>query len=287
MSKVWLITGSSRGLGRALAEAVLEKGETLVATARNTASLADLAEKYGDKVRLVTLDVTDGKAARQAVKAAVEAFGRLDIVVNNAGYGNIAPIEDVTEDDFRAQMEVNLYGVFHVTRAAIPVMRAQKSGHIIQISSIGGGIGTAGLSAYQSAKFAVEGFSEVLNGEVSPLGIKVTIVEPGGFRTDWAGSSMTIAEIREAYQPSIGGLVSYLAGNGGKETGDPARGAQAILAVAGIEKPPLRLLLGSDAARIAEAAGKRREEEDLAWRELTLSTDFDEDATKRALAWKS
>ncbi len=287
MSKIWLITGSSRGLGRVLSEAVLDAGDKLVATARNIASLADLAEKHSDRVRLVTLDVTDGPAAQQAVKAAVDAFGRLDIVVNNAGYGNIAPIEDVTEEDFRAQMDVNFYGVFHVTRAAIPVMRAQKSGHIIQISSIGGRIGTAGLSAYQSAKFAVEGFSEVLNGEVGPLGIKVTIVEPGGFRTDWAGSSMTIADIREAYQPSIGRLVSHIQANGGRETGDPAKGARAILEIAGIEKPPLRLLLGSDAAWIAEAAGKRQQEEDLAWRKLTLSTDFDEEATKKALAWKS
>lgn len=287
MSKVWLITGSSRGLGRALAKAVLEKGDRLVATARDTASLADLAEKHGDKVRLATLDVTNGLVAQQAVKAAVDAFGRLDVVVNNAGYGNIAPIEDVAENDFRAQMEVNFYGVFHVTRAAIPVMRAQKSGHIIQISSIGGRTGTAGLSAYQSAKFAVEGFSEVLNGEVSPLGIKVTIVEPGGFRTDWAGSSMTIADISEDYQPSIGRLVSHLEENGGQETGDPAKGAKAIVEIAGIEKPPLRLLLGSDAAWIAEAAGKRQQEEDLAWRKLTLSTDFDEEATKKAFAWKS
>jgi NAD(P)-dependent dehydrogenase (short-subunit alcohol dehydrogenase family) len=287
MSKIWLITGSSRGLGRALSEAVLEAGDRLVATARNVASLADLAERHGDRVRLETLDVTDGPAAEQAVKAAVDAFGRLDIVVNNAGYGNIAPIEDVTEVDFRAQMDVNFYGVFHVTRAAIPVMRAQKSGHVIQISSIGGRIGTAGLSAYQSAKFAVEGFSEVLNGEVSPLGIKVTIVEPGGFRTDWAGSSMTISDISEAYQPSIGRLVSHLETNCGRETGDPAKGANAILEIAGIDKPPLRLLLGSDAAWIAEAAGRRQQAEDLAWRELTLSTDFDEEATRKALAWKS
>lgn len=286
MPKTWLITGSSRGLGRALAEAVLEKGDNLVATARNTAALADLKQTYGDRVQLAALDVTDGDAARAAVQIAVDVFGRLDVLVNNAGYGNIAVIEDIDEADFRAQMEVNFYGVFHGTRAALPVMRAQGAGHIIQISSIGGRVATPGLSAYQSAKFAVEGFSEVLIGEVAPFGIKVTIVEPGGFRTDWAGSSMTVAAIPDDYQASLGFLLGYLEANGGKETGDPAKAAEAIFSIAGTETPPLRLLLGSDAVRIAEMAGKARDAGDLQWRQLSLSTDFDAEATKKAMEWK-
>lgn len=149
-------------------------------------------------------------------------FGRLDVVVNNAGYGDIAPIEDVQDDAFRAQFETNFFGVYNVTRAALPVMRAQGAGHIIQFSSIGGRFGAPGLAAYQSAKFAVGGFSEVLAREVAPLGIKVTVIEPGGFRTDWAGSSMKIADIRPEYQATVGGLARYLRENTGKETGDPA-----------------------------------------------------------------
>jgi NAD(P)-dependent dehydrogenase (short-subunit alcohol dehydrogenase family) len=192
MSSVWFITGSSRGIGYELAKAVLAAGHRLVATARRPDDLAALVAQYGERVRAVALDVTDPASARAAVQQAVEAFGRLDVVVNNAGYGNIASIEEGDDADFRAQMETNFYGVANVTRAALPVLRTQRSGHIIQISSIGGRVGSPGLAAYQSAKWAVEGFSEVLSKEVAPLGIKVTIVEPGGFRTDWAGSSMTI-----------------------------------------------------------------------------------------------
>lgn len=179
MSKVWFITGSSRGLGRALAEAVLANGDKLVATARNPQQLADLEERYGGQIFAVTLDVTDPGETEAAIAAAVERFGRLDVVVNNAGYGNISAIEETSLDDFRAQMETNLWGVIHVTKAALPVLREQGSGHFLQISSIGGRAGAPGLAAYQSAKWGVEGFSEVLAKEVAPLGIKVTIVEPG------------------------------------------------------------------------------------------------------------
>src|SRR5437899_4696138 len=194
MSKVWLITGSSRGLGRALAEAALAEGHRLVATARNPAQLADLVERYGDQVRAVALDVTDARAASDAVKTAVDAFGRLDVLVNNAGYGDVGSIEDTSLADFRAQIETNLFGVITVTKAAIPLMREQRSGHIIQFSSIGGRVGAMGRAPYSAAKWGVEGFSEVLAKEVGPLGIKVTIVEPGGFRTDFAGSSTTIRD---------------------------------------------------------------------------------------------
>ena len=196
MSKVWLITGSSRGLGRALAEAVLAAGHNLVATARNPAQLNDLVKRYGDEVRTVALDVTSARAAADAIRTAVDAFGRLDVLVNNAGYGNIGSIEDTSLEDIRAQIETNLFGVIIVTKAAIPIMRQQGSGHIIQLSSIGGRVGATGRAPYSTAKWGVEGFSEVLANEVGPLGVKVTIIEPGGFRTDFAGSSTTIREGR-------------------------------------------------------------------------------------------
>jgi NAD(P)-dependent dehydrogenase (short-subunit alcohol dehydrogenase family) len=273
MSKVWLITGSSRGLGRELAKAVLAAGDRLVATARKAQDLRDLVSQYGDRVRAVPLDVTEPEAARAAVAAATSAFGRLDVVVNNAGYANVNSIEDVAEDDFRAQIETNFFGVVNVTRAALPVLRAQRDGHFIQISSIGGRMGSAGLAAYQSAKWAVEGFSEVLLKEVGPLGLRVTIVEPGGMRTDWAGSSMRIDEIQPDYQATVGGIAQLR--NHATARGDPAKAARAILRIASEKQPPLRLLLGSDAVFLAEALAAARAAEDANWRPLGASIDFD------------
>ena len=274
MSKIWLITGSSRGLGRDLAKAVLASGDRLVATARKPEQLRYLVDQYGDQVRAVALDVTDPASARAAVAAAVSNFGRLDVVVNNAGYANISSIEDAAEEDFRTQFETNFFGVFHVTRAALPVLRAQGSGHIIQISSIGGRVGSAGLGSYQSAKWAVEGFSEVLARETAPFGVKVTIVEPGGFRTDWAGSSMRVDAFNAAYQQTVGALTAYR-GNPQLAHGDPEKGARAIVRIANEQSPPLRLLLGTDAVFLAKTAAVRRAEEDESWQALSRSTDFD------------
>lgn len=274
MSSVWLITGSSRGLGRALAQAVLAAGHSLIATARSTTDLAALVDQYGERVRAVSLDVTDPVSARAAVQEAVVTFGRLDVLVNNAGYGNVASIEEGDADDFRAQIETNFFGVANVTRAAIPVMRAQGAGHILQISSIGGRAGSPGLAAYQSAKWAVEGFSEVLAKEVQPLGIKVTIVEPGGFRTDWAGSSMSVTQPGEAYRESIGAFLTFR--EHAKPIGDPKKAALAILKVAGLEAPPLRLLLGTDAVMIAGMVNKAQAAGDAQWKALSLSTDADD-----------
>jgi NAD(P)-dependent dehydrogenase (short-subunit alcohol dehydrogenase family) len=271
---VWLITGSSRGLGRSLAEAVLAAGHRLVATARTPEQVADLAAHYGAQVHPVALDVTNARAARDAVQAAIDVFGRLDVVVNNAGYANLASIEDVTDDDFRAQIETNFYGVVNVTRAALPFLRTQRSGHIIQITSIGARLGSAGLAAYQSAKWAVEGFSEVLAKEVAPLGIKVTIVEPGGFKTDWAGSSMTVAPISQDYQQSIGALMEYR--RSAVQRGDPAKAAQVILRIAALDEPPFRLLLGTDAVHTAGVIAAQRAAEDEKWKSLSVTTDFDE-----------
>jgi NAD(P)-dependent dehydrogenase (short-subunit alcohol dehydrogenase family) len=279
MPQVFFLTGSSRGLGRQVAEAVLAAGHYLVATARDPASLADLAERYGSQVLPVALDVTDPGAAVAAVAAGAAAFGRIDVVVNNAGYANLAAVEDIALDDFRAQVEANLFGVVNVTKAALPVLRAAGGGHIIQVSSVGGRLATPGLSAYQAAKWAVGGFSEVLAREVGPLGIKVTVLEPGGMRTDWAGSSMRVPPVSEPYQPTVG-AVAAMHGEHGSDgaLGDPAKVAQVVLAVAAMAEPPLRLILGSEAYAYAMAAARSRAESDAAWHDLTVSTDRD-DAT--------
>ena len=274
MSQVWLITGSSRGLGRALAEAVLAAGHRLVATARNPKQLTDLVERYGDRIRAVALDVTDEPAALAAVQSTVDGFGRIDVLVNNAGYGDLASIEDTSMKDFRAQIETNLFGVINVTKAVIPAMRRQGSGLILQLSSVGGRVGPVGRGAYAAAKFGVEGFSEVLAKEVGPLGIKVTIVEPGGFRTDFAGSSTTIAPDNPAYASTVGAVARFQREYNGVQPGDPRKAAAALLHVATLDQPPLRLPLGSDAAGAVEEAERARAEADKQWRQLSESTDF-------------
>ncbi|TCC40016.1 SDR family NAD(P)-dependent oxidoreductase [Kribbella capetownensis] len=276
MSKIWLITGSSRGLGRALTEAVLAAGDRVVATARKPEQLDDLVAKYGDQVRAVALDVTDAAAARDAVRTALDEFGGLDVVANNAGYANSAAIEETPDEDFRAQIETNLFGVVNVTKAALPVFREQRSGHFLQFSSIGGRVGgTPGMGAYQTAKFAVEGFSEVLNNEMKPFGVKVTIIEPGAFRTDWGGSSMAIASVGADYDATVGELNRFRLETDGKQAGDPVKAAHAILDIVALDSPPLRLLLGKDALTHADRASRSRAEEAATWAHLTTSTDFD------------
>ncbi|MDW5323363.1 oxidoreductase [Plantactinospora sp. KLBMP9567] len=276
MARTWLITGSSRGLGRALSQEVLDRGDNLLATARQPDQLADFVTRYGDQVRPYALDVTDPAAARTAVQAAVETFGGLDVVANNAGYANSAPIEETPEEDFRAQVETNLFGVVNVTRAALPILRGQRSGHFLQFSSIGGRVGgTPGLGAYQTAKFAVEGFSEVLYNEVKPFGIRVTIIEPGAFRTDWGGASMRMAEVGEDYQQTVGRLHALRRDMDGQQAGDPERAARVIADLVGLAVPPLRLLLGSDALRLAEESAQFRSREATAWADVSRSTDYD------------
>lgn len=280
MSKVWLITGSSRGLGRNLAEAVLAQGDLLVATVRNSEQLADLVSTYGERVRAVALDVTKPEQVRTAIATAIDAFGRLDVVVNNAGYANVASIEDTSEEDWRAQIETNLWGVINVTRAALPILRKQRSGHIVQVSSIGGRTGSAGLGPYQTAKWAVEGFSEVLSREVAPLGIRVTLIEPGSFRTDWGGSSMSIPEPSEDYRGVLEGRLEYH-NRAGNEPGDPAKAAQAIMTIVNAEDPPLRLLLGKDAVLIARRVDQAKLAETDRWETLSSSTNFDDSEEHR------
>ncbi|MFI7065958.1 oxidoreductase [Kribbella sp. NPDC050124] len=275
MTKTWLITGSSRGLGRALTEAVLAAGDRVVATARRPEQLKDLVDQYGDQVRAIALDVTDVAAARAAVQTALDEFGGLDVVANNAGYANSAAIEQTTDEDFRAQLETNLFGLVNVTKAALPVFRQQRSGHFLQFSSIGGRAGgTPGMGAYQTAKYAVEGFSQVLSNEVAPFGVKVTIVEPGAFRTDWGGSSMTLAPVDPDYDSTVGAMNRYRLETDGKQPGDPAKAARAILDVVALDSPPLRLLLGKDALQHADQASRSRAEEAAAWAHLSSSTDY-------------
>ncbi|PZG23131.1 oxidoreductase [Nonomuraea aridisoli] len=276
MARTWLITGGSQGLGKALALAALEAGDQVAVTSRRPESPADLAEAHPGRFLAMPLDVTSPVAAREVVAAVTERFGSLDVVVNNAGYATTGSIEDFPEDEFRAQIETNLFGVINVTRAALPVMRRQRSGHFVQISSIGGRVGgTPGLSAYQTAKFGVEGFSAVLANEVAPLGIKVTIVEPGGIRTGWAaGAAIAAGGIGADYQQTVGRWLEEFADYSGNEPGDPARMAKAIVDVVGVPEPPLRLLLGTDALEIALSAEEARLEEARKWAEVSRSTDL-------------
>jgi NAD(P)-dependent dehydrogenase (short-subunit alcohol dehydrogenase family) len=273
MSKVWFVTGCSRGLGREIARAVLAAGHRLLATARKAADLEILGAS--DRLRTAALDVTDAAAARAAVAAAVSAFGRLDVVVNNAGIIKANAIEDLPEEEFRRQIDVNFFGVYNVTRAALPVMHAQRAGHIIQISSIGGRRGSPGLGAYQSAKWAVGGFSEVLAREVAPLGIRVTCVEPGGMRTDMFGLSMLADRLSPDYEATVGAGVRGTFGDPSRARSDPAKVAQALLRLAEEKQPPVHLLLGSDAVAVAAAVATQRAEEDARWRALSVSTDRD------------
>ena len=276
-SKVWLITGSSRGLGRAFTEAALEAGHQVIATARNPQQLIDIVSKYGSRVRAVALDVTNQAQAQRAVDAALETFGGLDVLVNNAGYGNVCPVEDISLADFCAQIETNLFGVIIMTKAALPYFRERRAGHIIQVTSIGGRIGPIGRAPYAAAKFGVEGFSESLYKEVGPLGVKVTIVEPGGFRTDFAGSSTELREGRPEYDGTVGAAVRFQRDYDGKQPGDPAKAAAALLHIASQSDPPLRLLLGSDSYNAAEQASLQKLELDREWKDLSISTDYSSD----------
>ncbi|UWE07812.1 SDR family NAD(P)-dependent oxidoreductase [Actinacidiphila bryophytorum] len=276
-SAVFLVSGASRGLGREIVDAALGAGHRVVAGVRSPKALDDLAEEYGDRLAVVPLDVTDDAAARAAVRTAVDRFGRLDVLVNNAGYANVGAVEDVDFDDFRTQVDTNLFGVVRLTQAALPVMREQRSGHIVQVSSVGGRMATPGLSAYQSAKWAVGGFSSVLAREVGPLGIKVTVLEPGGMRTDWAGSSMRVDPVRPEYAETVG-VMAAMHSPESTAASDPVKVARLLLDVVALDEPPLRLLVGPDAYAYATAAGRALLAEDERWRTLSQSTTAD-DAT--------
>ncbi|RYD80675.1 MAG: SDR family NAD(P)-dependent oxidoreductase [Sphingobacteriales bacterium] len=275
MEKVWFITGSSRGLGRSLTEAVLAKGDKVAATARNIEALKDLIEKYPNQVFPLKLDVTDYDEVHFAVESAIEHFGRIDVLVNNAGFGIVGAAEAFTEEQVRSQLETNLYAPIEITRTVLPFMRKRKSGRILQISSIGGRVGNAGVSIYQAAKFGLSGFSEVLAKEVADLGIFVTSVEPGGFRTDWAGDSMTYAARSEGY-----GLVDkrsdFFQSKDFVPTGDPEKAAQVMISLVEHPEPPVHLVLGSEAIGMLKHADAMRTAEMEKWMDVSLSTDHDD-----------
>src|SRR5579862_1645488 len=276
MSKVWLVTGSASGLGRNIAKAVLESGARLMATARDPRRLDDLVEKYGDRMRTASLDVADEEAANAAVQAAVEAFGCLDVVVNNAGYGDIAPFEQLSPERFKALIDTNFYGVVYTTRAALPVMRKQRSGCILQISSVGGRLARPGSAGYHAAKWAVGGFTESIAQEVASFGVKVCALEPGGMRTNWgARANKDTPDLLPDYEPSVGAVVKALESYWGHETSDPARVAELILKLAASDRLPAHLLVGSDAVRYAAEAEAARTAEAARWRDASVSTDAD------------
>ena len=276
MAKVWLITGSGNGLGRDIAEAALASGDSVVAGARRTEELAPLVEKYKDRVKPVTLDVRDAVAAKAAVQAAVDTFGRLDVLVNNAGYGEFAPFEQMSAEDFQAVVDTCFYGVVYTTRAAIPVMRKQRSGHIFQVSSIGGRLAIAGNTPYHAAKWAVGGFSDALAMEVAPLGVKVCTLEPGGIRTNWARRARGNApELLPDYEASVGPILTLLQKIAGREEGDPRRIAEVIVQLAKSDEVPVRLVLGVDAEKRVQWVEAARAEEAAKWRHLTVSTVFE------------
>lgn len=272
--RTWFVTGASRGLGREIVQAALAAGDQVVATARDPSALADLETEHPDRLLAVKLDVTDEAMAIKAVKSAIIAFGSIDVLVNNAGYADVVSVEDMSSDEFRRQIETNFFGVVNVTRAILPIMREQGSGHLLQVASVGARIAVAGLSAYQSAKFAVRGFSLVLAQEVAPLGIKVTVVQPGGIRTDWAGSSMQSPVPSEPYMPTVGRRAEMLRANSGNETSDPARIAQVLVDIAGADDAPVELLLGSDALNYSTIAAEAVAASDLKWANITQSADF-------------
>ncbi|GAA1913134.1 SDR family oxidoreductase [Nocardioides lentus] len=255
MSKVWFITGASKGFGREWAEAALERGDRVAATARRPETLDALVEVYGDAVLPLQLDVDDREADRAAVARAAEHFGRLDVVVNNAGYGHFGMVEEVSEAELRAQMETNFFGAVWVTQAAVEVMRAQGSGHVVQVSSIGGISAFPTVGAYHASKWALEGLSQSLSQEVAGFGIHVTLVEPGGFSTDWSGPSAVrsdeigaYAEVREAAskRPTA------------NDPGDPTATRSAILKVVDAEQPPLRVFFGRAPLDVATADYEQR-----------------------------
>ncbi|GAB2734408.1 SDR family NAD(P)-dependent oxidoreductase [Kitasatospora kifunensis] len=269
----WLITGSSRGFGHSLATAALKAGDNVVATARKPEQLANLAAEYGDRVLPVALDVTDAAAADAALTAGLEKYGRIDVVVNNAGYANLSPIETTSEADFRRQFDTNFWGVYNVSRAALPLLKKQGAGIMIQFSSVGGRVGhTPGLGSYQAAKFAVDGFTRVLAAETAPFGIRYLVVEPGGFATDWAGASMQVEDVPQEYRQTVGALGELLRG-GGAAQGDPDRAADILVRIVHADNLPSHLLLGAGAAHMALDYSHSQIAEATAWQAVSASAD--------------
>jgi NAD(P)-dependent dehydrogenase (short-subunit alcohol dehydrogenase family) len=271
---VWLITGCSAGFGRHLALAALAAGDAVMATARNTGQLAELVETGGDLVRTVTLDVTDEASIDAAVKAALAEFGRIDVVVNNAGHGSVGAVEELTMAELRTLMDVMFFGAVAVTKAVVPHLRRQGSGTIIQMSSMGGQLSMPGFGAYCAAKFALEGLSEALSAELAPFGVRVLIVEPGAFRTEFGGRRMQRSQEIEDYRISTAQTRAAVDDMDGNQPGDPAKAAEAILHVLRTDDPPLRLALGRDAVNALRAHQRVLQDELTQWEDLSTGTDL-------------
>jgi NAD(P)-dependent dehydrogenase (short-subunit alcohol dehydrogenase family) len=272
---VWLITGCSSGFGAALAAAVLARGQRVVATARNPDALSELAAQFPDTCRALALDVTDATQVKAVVTQAVEAFGRLDVVVNNAGYGLVGAFEELGTEQIARNFETNFFGALEVIRAALPVLRAQGSGHLVNISAAAVISNYAGFSIYGATKWALEGVSESLAAELKPLGIKVTIVQPGPFRTDFIARSLERAESHIAdYDRTSGKFARFLETMAGKQPGDPAKAAEAIIAAVESDTPPMRLILGKYANDKTRKKLTDAERERAAWEPVGLPTDF-------------
>jgi NADP-dependent 3-hydroxy acid dehydrogenase YdfG len=275
--RTWFITGASTGFGRVLAEEVLKAGGKVVATARNLDKVADFETRYPQRAKALALDVTDAGQVDSAVTQAFAQFGRVDVLVNNAGYGVAGAIEEVSEAEFMPMFETNIFGLLRVTRAFLPHLRKQRSGHILNLSSIGGVVASPGMGYYNATKFAVEGISEALAAEVAPLGIRVTIIEPGPFRTDFLGRSGVVAKTRIAdYDATAGNMRKYFAENDGKQKGDPVRAVHAMMQVVESPNPPLRLPLGASALQRLRSKLANWEKEIDAWEQVTVGADFPE-----------
>jgi NAD(P)-dependent dehydrogenase (short-subunit alcohol dehydrogenase family) len=282
MPMTYLITGTSSGFGRALGEAALARGNNVVLTARKPDSVAGLCRRYPESSLAVRLDVTDAEQREAAVKAAIERFGSIDVLINNAGQGSLGAVEEFSSEQIRRHFEVNCFAVLEMTRAVLPAMRRRRSGRIINITSIGGLASMGAFALYCATKFAVEGFSEGLRDEVGPLGIKVMIVEPGAFRTSFAGdANMRPARSISDYDGVVQPIRDYLYGNDGRQPGDPRKAALVMLDAIASDSPPLRLILGSDAYALWEQKRKSEREEIEAWRRVGEATAFEGVSVRR------
>ncbi len=274
MSKVWFITGCSTGFGRNLAQEVLQKGDKVAVTARNTNDIKDLVDAYPDTAVAIQLDVTKPEQVKAAVQKAAETFKRIDVLVNNAGIGYFGAIEESEEEEVRRMFEINFFGLANVTNAVLPIMRAQRSGHIVNISSVGGLVAFPGVGFYNATKFAVTGYSEALSKELAPLGIKVTVVAPSGFRTDWAGRSANNTKtVIEDYAATAHTNQNTIRGYSGNQPGDPVRAAQAIVKAVESSTPPLRLMLGVGALKGIRNKITELQSDINTWEETTVWAD--------------
>lgn len=274
-SRIWFVTGCSSGLGRALCERLLESGARTVCTARNVDAIADLRQRHGERAIILPLDVTEPESVQSAVQSALAQAGSIDVVVNNAGYGLVGALEEVDEDAMKAAFDANVYGVYRVTRAVLPHMRERGTGHILNVSSMMGFIGAPGFSFYSATKFAVEGMTEALAGEVAGFGIKVTLVEPGPFRTDFRSRSLREAPAMEAYAETVGKFRRTLHETDGKQPGDPRRAAEAMMTVVGSDDPPLRLPLGEICLNGMRNKLARVKDELDRWESVAIATSFE------------